>query len=209
MIVVTGHMGFVGRHLLLALMHHDKIILGADLKNGNDVLDCDLPDAERVYHLAACTDATSTDIEHVMRTNVVGTARLLERYGDRLVLASSSMVNYPVTPYAISKLACEHMARMCGAAVVRLCNLYGEGGHSAIDRFERDEVLTIFGDGTQRRTYASVDRAVHLLLTAQSGATSVLEGVNLSVNDVAARHPTKERVRAPRHPLDVIEGVQL
>ena len=207
MILVTGHMGFVGSHLWRSLSGHHA--LGIDLVSGDDILECALPDADRVYHLAADTDATSTDIEHVMRTNVLGTARLLERYGSRLVLASSSMVNYPVTPYAISKLACEHMARMCGAAVVRLCNLHGPGGHSAIDRFERDEVLTIFGDGTQRRTYASVDRAVHLLLTAQPGATSVLEGVNLSVNDVAARHPTKERVRAPRHPLDVIEGVQL
>lgn len=215
MIIVTGHMGFVGMHLLLALSQHHKnepeqFVRGIDLKVGDDILDCPLPtNVDRVYHLAANVDAIGEDLESMMRMNVLGTARLLDRYGSSLILASSSMVNYPVTPYAISKLACEHMATACGAAVVRLCNLYGDGGHSVIDRFASDDAITINGSGEQRRTYAPVQDAVDALIAARPGETKVLYGVEYSINDIAGYHPGKPVHRVPAHQLDILGGVQI
>src|SRR5690349_2024571 len=97
-IIVAGSAGFVGGHLYKAMADGSDDIIGIDLKDGNDILTADLPDADRVFHLAAQTDAQSNDAISDARTNVLGTVRLLEKYGNRLVYASSCAVNYPVTP---------------------------------------------------------------------------------------------------------------
>lgn len=205
MIVVTGHRGFVGRHLCRAL---GAGFIGLDVKTGTDILDCALPEASRVFHLAAQTDAQSNDAASDARTNILGTLRLLDRYGARVVFASTSAVNYPVAPYAISKRAAESYARLYGGAVVRFCNLYGEGGHSVIDRFAAENSLVIRGNGEQRRTYAPVQSAVVALLAARPGEMIVLPGKTMSVNEVAAMFPGKPVTHAAASKLDLPEMVQ-
>ena len=209
-IVVTGSAGFIGNHLCARLTADRHDVIGLDRKNGQDILTCDLPDADRVFHLAAQTDATSTDAGADAKDNIIGLLRVLQRYGPRAIFASSSMVNYPVTPYAISKLAGEHYARFYGASVVRFCNVFGAGGHSLIDRFSEAEHLTIYGDGQQNRTFAHVDSAVDLLIEAMAGParTLVLRGSNHTVIEVADWNPHKPRVFLPAKPLDVLDGVQ-
>jgi nucleoside-diphosphate-sugar epimerase len=59
--LVTGHLGFVGQHLVRRLEQRRVEVIGIDLKDGADVNDCDLPVADRVFHLAAQTDAQSKD----------------------------------------------------------------------------------------------------------------------------------------------------
>lgn len=203
MILVTGHRGFVGSHLTPYL----RKWIGIDLVEGADILTADLPEADRVYHLAANTNAQSPEALEDARTNIMGTLRLLEHYGSRLVFASSSMVEYPVTPYGISKLTGEHYARLYGAAVVRFCNLYGDGGHSVIDRFREAETLEIRGTGEQIRTYAPVEDAVSELLSVGPGETRVLQGRDMSVNDVAAMFDKPVR-RVPASALDLLDARQ-
>lgn len=208
MIIVTGHRGFVGQHLCRALRGSDALWL-VDRRNGNNILEGELPPADRVYHLAASTDAQNGDAWEDAQTNILGTLRLLQHYGSKLVFASSSMVNYPVTPYGISKLAGEHYARHYGAAIVRFCNLFGDGGHSVIDRFGADKVLTIRGDGEQLRTYAPVEHAVKALMAARPGTTTILPGQDMTVNEVAARYPLKPARRVEANPLDIVDGRQV
>src|SRR4051794_27143337 len=124
--LVTGHAGFVGIHLCKELVRRGYGVMGIDLKYGADIVTCELPDADRVFHLAAQTDAQCEDVGKDAAVNIVGSIRVFERYRDKAVFASLSMVMYPVTPYAISKGAAEDYARYYGAAVVRFCNLYGE-----------------------------------------------------------------------------------
>lgn len=202
-VLVTGHRGFVGGHLCKRLGD----VVGIDLKDGEDILTADLPEVDRVYHLAANTDAQCADVAADARVNIMGTLRLLERYGDRVVFASSSMVAYPVTPYGISKLAAERYCRMYGAAVVRFCNLFGAGGHSVIDRF-REGRGVIRGTGEQIRTYAPVEDAVSALLTARPGEVVVLPGRDMTVNDVAAMYPG-DHPREPASALDMADGRQV
>jgi nucleoside-diphosphate-sugar epimerase len=211
-ILVTGHRGFVGRHLCLALMkrHSDAIIVGIDALNGDDVRFCAWPDnIDRAYHLAAQTDAQCEDAQHDAEVNILGTVRILQEYGDRVVLASSSMANYPHTPYGISKAACELYARFYGAAVVRFCNLFGDGGHSLMDRLLMGLPVEIRGSGEQRRTYAPVSRAVEEMIDAMPGTITLLAGETLTVNQLVARFPKSRVTRVDAHPLDVLEGSQL
>lgn len=209
-IVVTGSNGFIGRHLCRALAEAGHAVTGLDIRTGHDVLSCELSDADLVYHLAAQTDAGCEDALADARVNIMGLLRVLQRYGDKVVFASSSMVQHPQTPYAISKLAGEHYCKLYGASVIRLCNVYGPGGHSVIDVFEKAQTLTIHGDGQQVRSFASVGAAVLLLLQELGGRQPMrlLRGTPRSVLDVAACHPGKPRVHAPARAFDPVSVTQ-
>src|SRR6185369_14117902 len=92
LILVTGNRGFVGGHLCSYLDSHGIKWTGIDLKDDwrQDIIGVDLPEAERVYHLAAQTNAQTDDVLGDAETNITGTLRILERYRDRVVFASSS-----------------------------------------------------------------------------------------------------------------------
>lgn len=209
-VLVTGHLGFVGGHLCRALSKRCDEVIGIDLEEGRDILSCKLPPVDRVYHLAAQTDAQFQSMALDAQINITGTLRLLTTYGPKLVLASSSMVNYPVVPYAISKRAAEDYALLCGAAVVRFCNLYGKGGHSVIDVFKASKRLTVRGTGEQVRTYASVNAAVEALLGAAAGTLTVLPGRDYTINQIVKEmFPNKPVDRVPAEKLDILDGRQL
>jgi len=208
--VVTGDCGFIGRHLCAALASQeiDARVIGLDVKTGDDVLDCILPDCDVCYHLAAQTDARCSDAVEDARVNVLGSVRVFQRYRDRCVFASSCAVNYPVTPYAVSKLACEHYARMFGVRVVRLCNIFGLGGHGVHEKFAAAPRMHISGDGTQLRTYAPVLSAIIALIDARE-SLHVLRGEDLTVNQVADFFFPKPRLFVPRAANDIQDGRQL
>lgn len=208
--IVTGSAGFIGAHLCQALRERGDVVIGLDLKTGDDVRHCDLPDADVVFHLAAQTDAYCEDAAADAEVNILGSLRVFRRYGDRVVFASSAMVNYPVTPYAIAKRACEDYARLYGVSVVRLPNVTGEGGHSVFEAFEAAQELTIYGSGGQRRSYASVQTVVEALIGhAGKGGVRIVGGVEMTVNEIADRYPNKWRRYAPARPLDMMDARQI
>jgi nucleoside-diphosphate-sugar epimerase len=197
-------MGFIGRHLGRRL---DGNYIGIDLRQGKDILTCDLPDADRVYHLAANTAAADPEFVRSAEVNIMGTLRLLYRYGNRLVLASSSMVNYPHTPYAISKRAAEDYAAHVGAAIVRFPNVFGAGGHSVVDKFGAAAIAEVRGTGEQMRTYAHVSVAVDALLAAEPGKTLIVGGLDMTVNEIA-QILNRRTTHVQGDPLDLLDGRQ-
>lgn len=212
--LITGHMGFIGRHLHNRLVHMKWDVHGLDAKNGEreDITICDLArrdrDYDRVFHLAAQTDAYCKDYRWDAEVNIAGTLRVLEAFDPaKVVVASTAMVNYPHTYYAISKATAEGYARVFGAAVVRLPNIYGPGGHSVIDKFREQEECTIFGDGEQLRTYAEVTVAVSALVLARPGTVTVVNGDNKTVNEIA-RETGKPVRYLPARDLDMQVAVQ-
>lgn len=186
--LVTGHMGFIGTHLFQALLEQDYRVMGCDLKSGNDIRYFDFPPADVCFHLAAHTNALSTDTYEDATHNIMGTLRVLEHYREKVVFASSAAIHQPVTSYAIGKLTCEYYCCMYGARIVRMCNVTGPGGHGVFEAFAKADVLQIRGSGNQKRQYAPVGKAVAMFMAAadcQPGFKLELMGVDLSVIDIA------------------------
>jgi len=208
-VLVTGSEGFIGTHLCRKLDDLGEIIHRIDVALGTDILTYPLPDnIDRVFHLAAQTDAYCANTWLDAETNILGSIRIFEKYRTKVVFASSSMVNYPVNPYAISKRACEDYARMYGCAVVRFCNIYGPGGHSFIEKCEAAETITIYGTGEQKRTWQRVAVAVDALIAVKPGECTILDGDDWIINEIAARY-AKPRIYRAARAGDLLDATQL
>lgn len=208
-ILITGNRGFIGKHLQERLAGVGHEIWGCDLKNGRDILTAVLPEVDKVIHLAAQTDAFNKDTYYDAENNILGTIRLMEKYGEKLIFISSSMVNYLGSPYSISKKSGEMYAKFFNCPVVRFTNVYGEGGHSCWDKFREAETMLIYGTGEQRRTYASVESACDLIVKAMSeGGLHILQGEEKTVNELADMFD-KPRKYLPERELDLLNAVQL
>jgi len=158
-----------------------------------------LADVDGVFHLAAQPGVRASWGEgfvDYVHDNVVATQKLLEALcGQRipLVLASSSSVYgdaenlpvsevgaglLPVSPYGLTKLAIEHLARIyvaqhgVHAVALRYFTVYGprQRPDMAFTRFVRaalaGETLRILGDGEQSRDFSFVADVVEATIAA-------------------------------------------
>jgi UDP-glucuronate 4-epimerase len=202
-----------------------------------------LEGVDGVFHLAGQPGVLSFgDVFPVyVRQNVLATQRLLEAAvatGTRTLLASSSSVYgdaeayptpedtvpRPLSPYGITKLACEHLVSAYGqefgldAVVVRYFTIYGPRQRpdmalaKMIACLAEGRPFELYGDGTQSRSFTYVDDAVEAtILTmerASAGAVlnvgggeevSMLETIE-TLGEVSGQK--LEVVRAPRREGD-------
>lgn len=156
-ICVTGHRGFIGKHILEELNGNYDIV-GYDLKDGNDIRDKfkleDLFYKERfdaVVHLAAVAGTARSDEfpDEYISTNVLGTKYITEmckKYNVKTLIhfSSSSVVAgnnmgrgakegdpyNPVNLYGITKIAGEMIVKNSGVnyVIVRPFTVVGENG---------------------------------------------------------------------------------
>lgn len=184
--------------------------------------------ADGVFHLAALPRVPRSfecPVE-TMEVNLIGTQKVLEATRKagvrRLVFASSSsvygnqtelplrevMTPEPLSPYAIQKLAGEHLCRIWSRVYqlqtvsLRFFNVYGprldpSGPYAlVIGKFLRQrqagERLTICGDGEQTRDFTHVSDVVRACMLAMSSeAVGAGESINIgagnpvSVNRIA------------------------
>ncbi len=223
--VVTGGAGFIGSHLMRALLDAGHEAVGIDcftdyydpaLKEANatglDIARLDLAEdpldfagLDGVFHLAAQPGVRSFgDVFPLyVRHNVLASQRVFaaaSRAGVRVVLASSSSiygdaevyptpedtVPAPISPYGITKLAAEHLARAYGrefgldAVCLRYFNAYGPAQRPdmafarIVGALAEGRPFEIYGDGTQSRgfTYVSdiVDATILAMDRAPAGA---------------------------------------
>src|SRR6476619_2401775 len=176
-----------------------------------------------------------------VRQNVLASQRLFEEAvtsGTRVVFASSSsvygdaetyptpedVVPRPISPYGITKLACEHLARAYGSefglevATVRYFTIYGprQRPDMAFTRMvtclAQGRPFELYGDGSQSRSFTYVEDAVDATIAtmerAPQGAVynvgggtevSMLEAVE-TLGRIAGRR--LELVRRPRREGD-------
>jgi UDP-glucose 4-epimerase len=219
--LVTGGAGFIGSHLVTALVAEGThVVVLDDLSTGDsrnvapeaDLVEGDVTDASKVasavrgcdvvFHLAA-RGSVQRSVEQPLATdksNVSGTLTVLcaahDARVDRVVLSSSSSVYggarqrptredqplQPRSPYAVSKLAGEHYARVftelhgLETVALRYFNVFGprqraDSQYAAvvprfIDALRRGLPVEIHGDGEQSRDFTYVTDAVAANLRA-------------------------------------------
>ena len=113
-IMLTGHRGFIGSHLLRKLTKKYSVV-GFDLQDGQDLYDIDLKEEfDLIIHLAGKSGVRESinDPAGYWRNNVEVSKRLFARYPDtRVLYASSSSAYEPdLNPYAASKYVVEEAA---------------------------------------------------------------------------------------------------
>jgi nucleoside-diphosphate-sugar epimerase len=199
----------------------------------------DLDGFEGVFHLAGQPGVASFGgiFPVYVRQNVLASERLFEEAvtaGVRVVLASSSSIYgdaeayptpedtipRPLSPYGITKLACEHLAYAYDAefgldvATVRYFTIYGPRQRpdmaftKMVSCLAEGRSFELYGDGSQSRSFTYVDDAVEATISAMERAprgavynvgggaeVSMLEAVEM-LGRIAGRRP--ELVRRPR-----------
>jgi nucleoside-diphosphate-sugar epimerase len=210
---------------------------------GEDALDLDGLDG--VFHLAGQPGVASFGgvFPVYVRQNVIAGQRLFEaaaNAGVRVVLASSSSVYgdaaayptpedavpAPLSPYGITKLACEHLVRAYAsefgldAVIVRYFTIYGPRQRpdmaftKMVSCIVEGRPFELYGDGAQSRSFTFVDDAVEATIAAMergaSGSTlnvgggtevSMLEAIEV-LSRIAKRR--LEVVRMPRREGDAV-----
>jgi len=196
-----------------------------------------------VFHLAGQPGVASFGgiFPVYVRQNVLASQRLFEEAvtaGTRVVFASSSsvygdaetyptpedVVPRPISPYGITKLACEHLARAYGSefglevATVRYFTIYGPRQRPdmaftrMVTRLAEGRSFELYGDGSQSRSFTYVEDAVDATIAAMERApqgavynvgggteVSMLEAVE-TLGRIAGRR--LELVRRPRREGD-------
>ena len=213
-ILLTGHRGFIGSHLLEALQHNHNVSLH---EWGDSV-----PNVARldwVIHLGAISSTTERDVEKVMRQNVDFSIDLYEQcrfHGVNFQFASSASVygmgqtfteDAPVdprSPYAWSKYLVErHIRRVPPKDMLAQCfryfNVYGPKGEehkgsqaSPFMQFklqaERNGSVNIFDVDAQRDfvpVQQVVDTHIRFLNVAESGIFNIGTGTTKTFREVA------------------------
>jgi UDP-glucuronate 4-epimerase len=166
-----------------------------------DLADDDLPleGVDGVFHLAGQPGVRSFgDVFPLyLRRNVLATQRVLEactREGIRVVFASSSSVYgeaeayptpentapRPISPYGVTKLACEHLVRAYGgdAVVLRYFTVYGPRQRPDMffrrvcDALLEGTAVELYGTGAQSRSFTYVGDVVAATVAAMERAAS-------------------------------------
>ena len=165
------------------------------------------PRIHKIIHLAAQTSVVNSMLNPLqdIRNNYIGTAHVLEfaratgvgsvvfsssssvYCGDNLFPIIEEATQLPVSPYAVNKLACEHLIRMyaqsygLNATILRFFNVFGprqraSNPYSGVisifcEKALHSQPLTIYGDGSQTRDFVFVtDVAAAICAAATSAA---------------------------------------
>ena len=176
-VLVTGHRGFIGSHVIERFNALNIPWVGYDLVDGDDIRDkvkldivIEKNQIDTVIHLAALAGVRRGEDypQEYFDTNVIGTDNLLrisKKFGVKKFIAlSSSSVNggNPTSVYGTSKLAMEHLikrAELPYKFIVRPFTVYGERGRKDqvifkwVEQYQQGKQLTFYGDGQSFRTY--------------------------------------------------------
>jgi nucleoside-diphosphate-sugar epimerase len=191
-ILLTGHKGFIGRHLYTRLVAMGHDVIGIDIKDGNDVLTCTLPDVDVVIHLAGKPGVRDSIKQPNLywEQNVVASKRIFEYYHDKYVIyaSSSSTKQWWLNPYATTKRVVEQIAHDATLGL-RFHTVYGVDSRPDM---LYDKILnkTVYYCTNHKRDFTHVDdvvQAVIVLLNRRiCGVVDVGTGNPVAVKDLFA-----------------------
>ena len=207
-IIVTGGSGFIGTHIVENLLSKKYIVSVLDLWESEEILQLKskyknlsfynldvnnykelegfISKNEYIIHLAAILGTSETittyDIEDVVRTNILGTTKILKLTKSlnykKVIIPTTPDVTW-LNPYKITKNAIEKIAQLfnkeygLNVSCIKLGNIYGPGERwleakmnapfnyqKVIPTFIMDTLnnkeITIYGDGEQKSEYIYV-----------------------------------------------------
>jgi UDP-glucose 4-epimerase len=214
-ILISGGSGFIGSHVVEKLINKNHKITVVDLWESEEIrnlkqqkkieffiLDIhnnkqleELVEKNNYFiHLAAILGTSETittyDIEDVVRTNILGTTKILKltkKYNYQKVIIPTTPDVTWLNPYKITKQAVERIAQLfnkefaLNVSCVKLGNIYGPrerwlqadlkapfNYQKIIPSFIMDTLLkneiTIYGDGKQKSEYIYVDDVAETFL---------------------------------------------
>jgi UDP-glucose 4-epimerase len=159
-------------------------IIEGDIKDPFDVAKA-MKGCSAVFHLAAISDVRSSDDDTVYQTNFLASKHVFDAAAAknmRIIFTSSAAVYgnaelphgektqcKPISQYGKSKLLAERylMQKSSSYFVVRLFNVYGPNGKSAINKFCRKmtnyQDVDVYGNGMQTRDYVYITDVVDAL----------------------------------------------
>ena len=198
MILITGHQGFIGSNLTKYLINKNYVVTGLDLKSGNDILTCDLPDCDLVIHLAGIGGVRESlaNPAKYWRNNVEGTRRILEHYRDVRVLVAGSSSQYEphLNPYAASKHIIESIPHD-NTVFMRFHTVYGPTPRSGMF-FDKLINCTLEYVTEHSRDFVHVDdvcSAIETLMNCNfTGPVDVGTGQSIKISDVCPDLPIKK-----------------
>lgn len=193
-ILVTGSEGFIGSRLTKSLLALGHEVLKIDRRIGFTVLGTNYQKVDLIYHLAAQIDLQYSRL-HPMQDaldNIITTIALIEKYPNVRIIYPATAASMPITsPYGLSKqTAAEYIKLLCKDYVIlTLPNIWGPGGHGAIDKFISAPVIKINGDGHQTRTIVHVDDIVEGFVKASNWPKGeyMLGGTVMSIKEIAEK----------------------
>jgi nucleoside-diphosphate-sugar epimerase len=196
-ILITGHEGFIGNNLFRYLVEKHYVVIGLDIKSGNDILTCNLPNCDLVIHLAGIGGIRESieDPAKYWRNNVEGTRRLLEHYQDKRVLVASSSSQYEphLNPYAASKHVVESIPH-CNAVFMRFHTVYSSAPRKGMffDKLINGTVEYITNHSRDFIHIEDVCRAIELLIDADVvGPIDIGTGISVNMVDICPNLPLK------------------
>ncbi len=193
-LLLTGGLGFIGTNLQSKLENYNVKII--DIKSGDNILTCSLPDnIDYVIHLAALAGVRTsfTKAQDYWETNVIGTRRILDAYPNaRCLVASSSNAAYPYSnPYAMSKYTAESIPHD-NKLDMRFTTVYGEDSREGMF-FEKLKNNTLEYTTDHIRDFIHVTDLCSiissLLTTTTKGVIGIGTGVGVKVSDLAPHLP--------------------
>jgi nucleoside-diphosphate-sugar epimerase len=198
MILITGHQGFIGSNLLRYLVNKNYVVTGLDLKSGNDILTCDLPECDLVIHLAGIGGVRESlaDPAKYWRNNVEGTRRILEQYRDIRVLVASSSSQYEphLNPYAASKHVIESIPHD-NAVFMRFHTVYGPTPRAGMffDKLINCRLEYVTEHSRDFVHVEDVCSAVEILINCNfTGPVDIGTGQSIKISDICPNLPIKK-----------------
>jgi nucleoside-diphosphate-sugar epimerase len=186
-------------------LNEKSTLVQGDIRDADDVRRA-MKDCSAVFHLAAFADARSASDDLVYATNFLGAKNVFEiaRSKNAKIIFTSSAAVYgntqvpnresidcnPVSQYGKSKLRAErYLMREFPQEsyfIVRLFNVYGTAGNSAVNRFCKKitnyEDIVVYGNGLQTRDYVYITDVIDALVLGltNSGWYNVGTGQDIS-----------------------------
>lgn len=189
-VLITGHLGFIGKNLKVHLENLNHTVLGIDLKSNQNVLDCDLPECDIVVHLAGVGGVRESfdDPKKYWINNVEGTKRILQHYANTRVLVAGSSSQYEphLNPYAASKHVIESILHS-NVCFMRLHTVYGSDPREGMF-FHKLLNNTLEYVTDHERDFIHIDdvcRAITFLMNIDYvGPIDVGTGVTVKIRDI-------------------------